>query len=552
MAPVDISDDYYAILNVPQTASASNITRSYRRLAKVEHPDKNFGTPQATAAFQLIQSAYETLGDAEKRRAYDAIWPNIRASCGAHAAAAERQRAAEQREKERERRKAEAERETEKRHAEERRRAEHEAGQKRKAEEWKQADERKQAEKARTEETQRKAEGRRQANARRRAQTAFTTRPIRQLIDEKAKIDRDVFELSRAVRRLEGEVKRLEAQDEQDKNKAKSAGGQTWGAYFASYLYSPAPSEEEKQKEEAKEFERLERRNAKRIKEERLQAQRKRLEDLRREMETLDDIITASKSQGKDPSSKQREEERRHERAKRKAEELRQQNEEKRREELRKQGEEERRQEARRQAEKQRKEDEEMKRQEAQRQVEALRKQFEEQRREEAKRQAEKNRAARIASEQRKHREEEAQRREALRRQEEADRELARKLHQEEADRKLAQELHQKEMEELRKRQPQANVIQTLTYTSFHTDDSTSNMWPIIEGRMCMTKNDTTGQKCTIDGSPEYVVKIADVAQNQLCAGRNFETGHQITGHCYLGVAGSSCPKPMDKRFKGR
>lgn len=77
MAPLPVTDDYYLILEVEQNASAEIITKSYRRLAFQLHPDRN-SKPDATAAFQLLGRAYETLGDAHKRRAYDLLYPTIK------------------------------------------------------------------------------------------------------------------------------------------------------------------------------------------------------------------------------------------------------------------------------------------------------------------------------------------------------------------------------------------------------------------------------------------------------------------------------------------
>ncbi|KAI0384077.1 hypothetical protein F5Y04DRAFT_293456 [Hypomontagnella monticulosa] len=64
--------DYYSILEVGNDASLQEITASYRRLALINHPDKNpENSEEATAAFQKIQLAYETLSDDKKRMEYD-------------------------------------------------------------------------------------------------------------------------------------------------------------------------------------------------------------------------------------------------------------------------------------------------------------------------------------------------------------------------------------------------------------------------------------------------------------------------------------------------
>jgi DnaJ-class molecular chaperone len=59
--------DHYATLGVSRTASADEIKRAFRKLASQHHPDKGGDT----AKFQQIQAAYDTLGDANKRAAYD-------------------------------------------------------------------------------------------------------------------------------------------------------------------------------------------------------------------------------------------------------------------------------------------------------------------------------------------------------------------------------------------------------------------------------------------------------------------------------------------------
>lgn len=57
MAPAEITEDYYAVLEVSQTACPDTIRKSYRRLAVLLHPDKNPNKPNATAAFQLVSLA---------------------------------------------------------------------------------------------------------------------------------------------------------------------------------------------------------------------------------------------------------------------------------------------------------------------------------------------------------------------------------------------------------------------------------------------------------------------------------------------------------------
>ncbi|KAL4779918.1 DnaJ domain-containing protein [Aspergillus varians] len=68
-------DDYYAILGVPRTADLKAIKSAYRQLALTQHPDRN-PNPNATAEFQLISKAYETLSNESSRRKYDADTSN--------------------------------------------------------------------------------------------------------------------------------------------------------------------------------------------------------------------------------------------------------------------------------------------------------------------------------------------------------------------------------------------------------------------------------------------------------------------------------------------
>jgi curved DNA-binding protein CbpA len=54
MAPCQVTDDYYEILGVQQSAGKDAIRASYKRLALLHHPDRNPNNPKATAQFQLV------------------------------------------------------------------------------------------------------------------------------------------------------------------------------------------------------------------------------------------------------------------------------------------------------------------------------------------------------------------------------------------------------------------------------------------------------------------------------------------------------------------
>jgi len=55
MARSLITEDYYQVLEIRQTDDAATIKSSYRRLARLRHPDKRLNDPTATAQFQLVR-----------------------------------------------------------------------------------------------------------------------------------------------------------------------------------------------------------------------------------------------------------------------------------------------------------------------------------------------------------------------------------------------------------------------------------------------------------------------------------------------------------------
>ncbi|MCU1498669.1 MAG: chaperone protein DnaJ [Acidimicrobiales bacterium] len=65
--------DYYAVLGVDEKADAKAITSAYRKLARTSHPDANPNDASAEERFKEISSAYDVLGDAEKRKEYDEV-----------------------------------------------------------------------------------------------------------------------------------------------------------------------------------------------------------------------------------------------------------------------------------------------------------------------------------------------------------------------------------------------------------------------------------------------------------------------------------------------
>ncbi len=65
--------DYYATLGVSKTATAKEITKEYRKLARKFHPDANPNNASAEERFKEIAAAYDVLGTDETRKEYDEV-----------------------------------------------------------------------------------------------------------------------------------------------------------------------------------------------------------------------------------------------------------------------------------------------------------------------------------------------------------------------------------------------------------------------------------------------------------------------------------------------
>ena len=66
-----MADDLYAVLGVSRSATAEEIKKAYRRLARQHHPDANPGDAEAEVRFKEVAQAYEVLSDPERRSRYD-------------------------------------------------------------------------------------------------------------------------------------------------------------------------------------------------------------------------------------------------------------------------------------------------------------------------------------------------------------------------------------------------------------------------------------------------------------------------------------------------
>ena len=66
-----MAQDLYAELGVARGASADEIRKAFRKLAKELHPDRNPGDKASEERFKRVTGAFDILGDTEKKAKYD-------------------------------------------------------------------------------------------------------------------------------------------------------------------------------------------------------------------------------------------------------------------------------------------------------------------------------------------------------------------------------------------------------------------------------------------------------------------------------------------------
>ena len=74
--------DFYKVLGVSKDASAADIKKAYRTLARANHPDSHPGDQAAEDRFKAIAEAYDVVGDVEKRKQYDEVRAGFRGGFG--------------------------------------------------------------------------------------------------------------------------------------------------------------------------------------------------------------------------------------------------------------------------------------------------------------------------------------------------------------------------------------------------------------------------------------------------------------------------------------
>src|SRR5579859_109149 len=71
--PTTTKKDYYEILGVKKSASADDIRKAFRKLARKYHPDVNPGDKAAEEKFKALSEANDVLSDPKKRKIYDQL-----------------------------------------------------------------------------------------------------------------------------------------------------------------------------------------------------------------------------------------------------------------------------------------------------------------------------------------------------------------------------------------------------------------------------------------------------------------------------------------------
>ena len=72
-----MAEDFYQTLGVKRDATAAEIQKAYRDLARKYHPDLNPNDKKAKEKFQKVQSAFDVLNDEKKRKMYDQFGPGF-------------------------------------------------------------------------------------------------------------------------------------------------------------------------------------------------------------------------------------------------------------------------------------------------------------------------------------------------------------------------------------------------------------------------------------------------------------------------------------------
>ncbi len=77
-----MADDFYEVLGIARTASAAEIQKAYRELARKYHPDMNPDDKSAQEKFKKVQRAYEVLSDPKQRKLFDQFGSQFEAAAG--------------------------------------------------------------------------------------------------------------------------------------------------------------------------------------------------------------------------------------------------------------------------------------------------------------------------------------------------------------------------------------------------------------------------------------------------------------------------------------